>query len=93
MIFKAILEPLIVASILEVNKKRLDAQGASKSLVDGEIADTVIAPRNRFCKFLSNFEYGASLSLYYYTFVLSFFHTNSFIDLLESQFKLEESNS
>ena len=44
-------------------------------------------------KFLSSFEYGASLSLYCYAFVLTFFHTNSFIDLLESQFKLEESNS
>ena len=44
-------------------------------------------------KFLSNFEYGASLSLYCYAFVLTFFHTNPFIDLLESQFKLEESNS
>ena len=50
MIFKAILEPLIVASVLEVNKKRLDAEGAPESLVDEEIADTVIAPRNRFCK-------------------------------------------
>ena len=51
MIFKAILEPLIVASILEVIKKQcLDAQGASESLVDEEIADTVIEACNRFCK-------------------------------------------
>ena len=50
MIFKAILEPLILASIPEVNKKRLDAQGASESLVDEEIADTVVVARNRFCK-------------------------------------------
>ena len=93
-IFKAILEPLIVASVPEVKKKQcLDAQGAFESLVDEEIGDTIIAPRNRFCKFLSNFEYRASLSLYCYAFVLTFFHTNPFIDLLESQFKLEESNS
>ena len=51
MIFKAILEPLIVASVPKVNKKqRFDAQGASESLVDEEIADTVMAPRNRFYK-------------------------------------------
>ena len=51
MIFKAILEPLIVAYVPEVIKKqRLDAQGASKSLVDEEIADKVIEARNRFCK-------------------------------------------
>ena len=50
MIFKAILEPLIVTSDSEVIKKqRLDAQEASKSLEDEEIADTDIAPRNRFC--------------------------------------------
>ena len=51
MIFKAILEPLIVASIPEIVKKqRLDAQGASESLVDEEIADKVIEARNRFYK-------------------------------------------
>ena len=50
MIFKAILEPLIVTFVSEVIKKRLDAQEASKNLEDEEIADTVIAPRNRFCK-------------------------------------------
>ena len=51
MIFKAILEPLIVSFVYEVIKKqRLDVQEASKSLVDEEIADTVIAPRNRFYK-------------------------------------------
>ena len=51
MIFKAIVEPLIVASIPEVIKKqRFDAQGASESLVDEEIADTVIEAHNRFCK-------------------------------------------
>ena len=51
MIFKAILEPLTVASVPEVIKKqRLDAQGASKSLVDEEIAHMVIEARNRFCK-------------------------------------------
>ena len=51
MIFKAILEPLIVTSVSKVIKKqRLDAHEASKSLEDEEIADTVIAPRNRFCK-------------------------------------------
>ena len=51
MIFKAILEPLIVASVPEVIKKqRLDAQRASESLVDEEIADTVIVARNRFCR-------------------------------------------
>ena len=94
MIFKAILEPLIVASVPKVIKKQhLDAQEASESLVDEEITDTVIAAHNRFCKFLSNFEYGASLSLYCYVFFLTFSHTNSFIDLLEFQFKLEESNS
>ena len=43
-------------------------------------------------KFLSNFEYGASLILYCYAFFFTCFHINSFIDLLESQFKLEESN-
>ena len=51
MIFKAILEPLIVAFVPEVNKKqRLDAQGAFERLVNEEITDTVIAPHNRFCK-------------------------------------------
>ena len=49
MIFKAILEPLIVTSVLEVIKKRLDAQEAFESLVDEEIADTIIEARNRFC--------------------------------------------
>ena len=52
MIFKAILEPFIVASRPEVIKKRLDAQGASKSLVNEEIADTVIEACNRFCKYI-----------------------------------------
>ena len=51
MIFKAILEPLIVTSVSKVIKKQcLDAQEASENLEDEEIADTVIAPRNRFCK-------------------------------------------
>jgi hypothetical protein len=51
MIFKAILEPLIVDSVTEVFKKqRLDAQVASQNLVDEEFADTVIVARNRFCK-------------------------------------------
>ena len=51
MIFKAILDPLIVTSVSEmIKKQRLDAQEASESLEDEEIADTVIAPRNRFCK-------------------------------------------
>ena len=51
MIFKAILDPLIVTSVFEVIKKqRLDAQEASESLEDEEIVDTVIAPCNRFCK-------------------------------------------
>ena len=51
MIFKAILEPLIVDSVSEVFKKqRLDAQGASENLVDEENAESVIVPRNRFCK-------------------------------------------
>ena len=51
MIFKVILEPLIVASIPEVIKKqRLDAQRAFESLVDEEIADTVIGAHDRFCK-------------------------------------------
>ena len=51
MIFKAILDPLIVTSVSEVIKKqRLDVQEASESLEAEEIADTVIAPRNRFCK-------------------------------------------
>ena len=52
MIFKAILEPLIVASIPKVlmPKKRLDAQRAFESLVDEEIADTVIEACNRFYK-------------------------------------------
>ena len=44
-------------------------------------------------KFVANSEYGSSLSLYFYAFVLTSFHINSFIDLLESQFQLEESNS
>ena len=93
MIFKAILDPFIVTSVPEVIKKCLDAQEASESLEDEEIADTIIAPRNRFCKFLANFEYRSSLSLYSYAFFLISFHINSFIDLLESQFQLEESNS
>jgi hypothetical protein len=51
MIFKAILEPLIVDSVTEVFKKHhLDTQGASENLVDEELADTVIVARNRFCK-------------------------------------------
>ena len=51
MIFKAILEPLIVTFVSEVIKKQgLDAQEAFESLEDEEIADTVIVPRNRFCK-------------------------------------------
>jgi hypothetical protein len=51
MIFKAILEPLIVDSVTEVFKKqRLNAQEASQNLVDEEFADTVIVARNRFCK-------------------------------------------
>ena len=49
-IFKAILEPLILDSAFEVIKKCLDAPGPSKSLVDEEIAETVIEARNRFCK-------------------------------------------
>ena len=51
MIFKAILDPLIVTSVSEVIKKQhLDAQEASESLENEEIGDTVIAPCNRFCK-------------------------------------------
>ena len=51
MIFKAILEPLIVAFVPEViRKQRFDAQKAFRSLVDEEIADTVIEACNRFCK-------------------------------------------
>ena len=51
MIFKAILEPLIVASVPEVSKKqRLDTPRGSENLVDEEIADMVIEARNRFCK-------------------------------------------
>jgi hypothetical protein len=51
MIFKAILEPLIVDSVIDVFKKqRLNAQGASENLVDEELADTVIVVRNQFCK-------------------------------------------
>ena len=51
MIFKAILEPFIVAFVLEVIRKHyLHAQRASRSLVDEEIADMVIEARNRFCK-------------------------------------------
>ena len=51
MIFKAILEPLIVDSVFEVFKKQcLDAQRASENLLDEEIADTVIIARNRFYK-------------------------------------------
>jgi predicted amino acid-binding ACT domain protein len=51
MIFKAILEPLIVDSITEVFKKqRLNAQEASQNLMDEEFADTVIVACNRFCK-------------------------------------------
>ena len=49
MIFKAILEPLIVDSVTEVFKKQhLDAQGAFENLVDEEIADMVIIACNRF---------------------------------------------
>ena len=44
-------------------------------------------------KFVANSEYGCSLSLYFYAFVLTSFHINLFTDLLESQFQLEESNS
>ena len=44
-------------------------------------------------KFLANFEYKSSLSLYSYAFVLTSFYINSFIDVLESQFQLEEPNS
>jgi hypothetical protein len=43
MIFKAILEPLIVDSITKVFKKqRLDAQGASENLEDEKYANKVI---------------------------------------------------
>ena len=51
MIFKAILEPLIVDSVTEVFKKQcLDAQEASQNLVDEDFADTVIVAYNRFYK-------------------------------------------
>ena len=44
-------------------------------------------------KFFSYFEYGGLISLYCFAFILNFFDTNPFIDLLESEFKLEKSNS
>ena len=60
MIFKDILEPLIVASFPEVSKKkRLDAQNTSEILVDEEFPESSIVARHKFSKFLSCFEYGA----------------------------------
>ena len=60
MIFKDILEPLIVASVPKVFKKqRLDAQDTSEILVDEEFLELSIVVRLRFSKFLSCFEYGA----------------------------------
>ena len=51
MIFKDILEPLIVASIPEVFKKqRVDAQDTSEILVDEEFPESSIVARHRFSK-------------------------------------------
>ena len=51
MIFKAILEPLIVDSVPEVFKKqRLDAHEASEILVDEEFAESSIVARHKFYK-------------------------------------------
>ena len=51
MIFKDILEPLIVASILKVFKKqRFDAQDTSEILVDEEFPELSIVVRHKFSK-------------------------------------------
>ena len=51
MIFKYILEPLIVASVPEGFKKQhLDAQDTSEILVDEEFPESSIVARHRFSK-------------------------------------------
>ena len=51
MIFKDILEPLIVSSFLEVFKKqRLDVENTSEILVDEEFPESSIVARYRFSK-------------------------------------------
>ena len=51
MIFKDILEPLIVPSFLEVFKKqRLDAKNTSEILVDEEFPESSIVACHRFNK-------------------------------------------
>jgi hypothetical protein len=50
-IFKAILEPLIVASIIEgFKKQRLGATSTIDDLEDEKLPDTFIIPLNRYCK-------------------------------------------
>jgi hypothetical protein len=49
-IFKAILEPLIVAPITEgFKKQRLDATSTANDLEVEEYLDIVIIPLNRYC--------------------------------------------
>ena len=51
MIFKDILEPLIVASFFEVFKKqRLDTEDTSEILVDEELPESSIVACHRFGK-------------------------------------------
>jgi hypothetical protein len=50
-IFKAILEPLIVAPVTEGFKKQLlDANDATDDVEVEELLDTIIIPLNRYCK-------------------------------------------
>ena len=54
MIFKDILEPLIVASVPEVFKKqRLDAQDTSEILVDEEFLESSIVAHHKFSNLVS----------------------------------------
>ena len=58
MIFKDILEPLIVPSFPEVFKKqRLDAENTSEILVDEKFPES--SATDSVSKFLSCFDYGA----------------------------------
>jgi hypothetical protein len=50
-IFRAILEPFIVAPVTKgFKKQQLDAISASDDLEVEEFLDTVIVPFNRYCK-------------------------------------------
>jgi hypothetical protein len=50
-IFKAILEPLIVDTVIEgFKKQRLDGIDASDDVDLEELPDAVIKPLNRYCK-------------------------------------------